>query len=79
MSYEEILEKIQKAKVLADSKKAALVTGREHEPPQKSDVETAGDLEYRDSVQDWAKPSDLAPDGETFLDLFTSRWKCYFN
>ena len=33
--------------------------------------------EHRDSVQDWAKPSDLAPDGETFLDLFTSRWKCY--
>ena len=77
MPYEEILEKIQKAKALADSKKAALVTGREHEPPKKSDDKTAGDLEYRDSVQDWAKPSDLAPDGETFLDLFTSRWKCY--
>lgn len=77
MSYEQILEKIQKAKALADSKKAALVTGREHEPPKKSDVKTARDLEYRDSVQDWAKPSDLAPDGETFLDLFTSRWKCY--
>ena len=77
MSYEQILEKIQKAKALADSKKTALVTGREHEPPQKSDDKIAGDLEYRDSVQDWAKPSDLAPDGETFLDLFTSRWKCY--
>ena len=77
MSYEQILEKIQKAKALADSKKAALVTGREHELPKKSDVKTARDFEYRDSVQDWAKPSDLAPDGETFLDLFTSRWKCY--
>ena len=34
-------------------------------------------LEHRDSVQNWAKPSDLAPDGETLLDLFTRRWSCY--
>jgi hypothetical protein len=34
-------------------------------------------LEHRDSVQDWTKPSDLAPDGETLLDLFTRRWSCY--
>ena len=33
--------------------------------------------EHRDSVQDWTKPSDLAPDGETLLDLFTRRWSCY--
>ncbi|SVD91884.1 uncharacterized protein METZ01_LOCUS444738, partial [marine metagenome] len=61
------MEKIQKAKALADSRKVALVTERQHEPPKKSDDKTAGDLEYRDSVQDWTKPSDLAPDGETFL------------
>ena len=77
MPYGEILEKIQKAKALADSKKAALVTGREHEPPKKSDAKTVGDSDYRDSVQDWTKPSDLAPDGETLLDLFTRRWSCY--
>ena len=34
-------------------------------------------LEHRDTVQDWIKPSDLAPDGETLLDLFTRRWACY--
>ena len=34
-------------------------------------------LKHRDSVKDWSQPSDLAPDGKTFLDLFTSRWKCY--
>ena len=36
-------------------------------------------LEHRDTVQDWIKPSDLAPDGETLLDLFSRRWECYFN
>ena len=36
-------------------------------------------LEHRDTVQDWIKPSDLAPDGVTLLDLFTRRWDCYFN
>tara|TARA_B100001250_G_C19813574_1_gene797020 strand:+ start:1181 stop:3388 length:2208 start_codon:yes stop_codon:yes gene_type:complete len=35
--------------------------------------------EYRDTVKDWIKPSDLAPDGETLLDLFTRRWECYSN
>ena len=34
-------------------------------------------LEHRDTVQDWTKPSDLAPDGETLLDLFSRRWDCY--
>ena len=28
-------------------------------------------------MEDWSQPEDLAPDGKTFLDLFTSRWKCY--
>jgi len=78
MSYEEILEKIQKARALADSRKEALATGKELDPPQKPDAgKSEGDLKYRDSVQEWTKPSDLAPDGKTFLDLFTSRWKCY--
>ena len=36
-------------------------------------------LEHRDTVQDWIKPSDLAPDGETLLDLFSRRWDCYSN
>ena len=36
-------------------------------------------LEHRDTVQDWIKPSDLAPDGETLLDLFSRRWACYSN
>jgi len=35
--------------------------------------------EHRDTVKDWVKPSDLAPDGETLLDLFTRRWECYSN
>ena len=35
--------------------------------------------EHRDTVKDWIKPSDLAPDGETLLDLFTRRWECYSN
>ena len=35
--------------------------------------------EHRDTVKDWIKPSDLAPDGETLLDLFTRRWDCYSN
>ena len=78
MSYEEILEKIQKARALADSRKEALATGKELDPPKKPDAKKSeGDLKYRDSVQEWTKPSDLAPDGKTFLDLFTSRWKCY--
>ena len=34
-------------------------------------------LEHRDTVQDWTRPSDLAPDGETLLDLFSRRWDCY--
>ena len=34
-------------------------------------------MEHRDTVQDWTKPSDLAPDGETLLDLFSRRWDCY--
>ena len=74
MPYEEILEKIQKAKALADSKKAALVTGREHEPPKKSDDKTAGELEYRDAVQYCSNPADLALDGHTFLDVLMSWW-----
>ena len=43
--------------------------------PSKKEVT----LEHRDTVQDWIKPSDLAPDGETLLDLFSRRWECYFN
>jgi len=35
--------------------------------------------EHRETVKDWVKPSDLAPDGETLLDLFTRRWDCYSN
>ena len=35
--------------------------------------------EHRDTVKEWIKPSDLAPDGETLLDLFTRRWECYSN
>ena len=41
------------------------------------EVGVDNNLSYRSSVQDWNKPSDLAPDGKTFLDLFTSRWECY--
>ncbi len=35
--------------------------------------------EHRETVKDWVKPSDLAPDGETLLNLFTKRWECYSN
>lgn len=34
-------------------------------------------LEHRDSVKDWNKPSDLASDGKTILDLFVAKWNCY--
>ena len=34
-------------------------------------------LDHRASVKDWNKPSDLAPNGETILDLFIAKWKCY--
>ena len=34
-------------------------------------------LEHRSSVKDWNKPSDLAPNGQTILDLFVAKWKCY--
>ena len=78
MSYEEILEKIQKAKALADSKMSSFSKGEKIDLPEKLDIKKSSDnLAYRSSVQDWEKPSDLAPDGKTFLDLFTSRWKCY--
>ena len=51
MSYEEILEKIQKARALADSRKEALATGKELDPPKKPDAgKSEGDLKYRDSV-----------------------------
>ena len=95
MSYEEILEKIKKARVLAESKKSALSAGEEIpivkpdkdvipivipdevEGGTNDEVGVDNNLSYRSSVQDWNKPSDLAPDGKTFLDLFTSRWECY--
>ena len=84
MSYEEILEKIRAAKELAASKKKA-----HFEPPKIPDSkpktsprekviqEEQKSQDHRASVQQWRKPRDLAPDGKTFLDLFTSRWKCY--
>ena len=78
MSYEEILERIQKAKALADSKKRKFDRGEKIEPPAKIETKKEdNNLQYRSSVQEWEKPADLAPDGKTFLDLFTSRWKCY--
>ncbi|MFL2941289.1 MAG: hypothetical protein ACJZ2N_00610 [Candidatus Poseidoniales archaeon] len=78
MSYEEILERIQKAKALADSKKRKFDRGEKIEPPAKVETKKEdNNLQYRSSVQEWEKPADLAPDGKTFLDLFTSRWKCY--
>ena len=84
MSYEDILEKIKAAKILAETKKKA-----HFEPPKVRDSkpqaspkdevawEEQVSQEHRASVQQWRKPRDLAPDGKTFLDLFTSRWKCY--
>ena len=84
MSYEDILEKIKAAKILAETKKKA-----HFEPPKVPDSkpqaspkdevawEEQVSQEHRASVQQWRKPRDLAPDGKTFLDLFTSRWKCY--
>ena len=46
-------------------------------PSKPSAPKSKVTLEHRDTVQDWVKPSDLAPDGETLLDLFTRRWACY--
>ena len=84
MPYEEILEKIKKAKALAESKKTAHLAGKpipvlkpEDLPEQEGAQDTKPSDNHRDSVQQWRKPRDLAPDGKTFLDLFTSRWKCY--
>ena len=81
MSYEEILEKIRKAKALAESKKVKSDVEWEDNPKKdtipKSKNTTSSNHEYREVVEDWSQPEDLAPDGETFLDLFTSRWKCY--
>ena len=34
-------------------------------------------LDHRSSVKDWNKPSDLAPNGKTILDLFVAKWHCY--
>jgi len=48
-------------------------------PTETSSSKKEVTLEHRDTVQDWIKPSDLAPDGETLLDLFSRRWECYFN
>ena len=81
MSYEEILEKIRKAKALAESKKVKSDVEWEDKPQKdiipKSNDATPSNHQYREVVEDWSQPEDLAPDGETFLDLFTSRWKCY--
>ena len=81
MSYEEILEKIRKAKALAESKKTKSDVEWEDKPQKdiipKSKNTTSSNHEYREVVEDWSQPEDLAPDGKTFLDLFTSRWKCY--
>ncbi len=46
-------------------------------PSKPSAPKSRVTLEHRDTVQEWIKPSDLAPDGETLLDLFTRRWACY--
>ena len=48
-------------------------------PTETSSSKKEVTLGHRDTVQDWIKPSDLAPDGETLLDLFSRRWECYFN
>ena len=81
MSYEEILEKIKQAKALADSKKIEAgiqdkdISKLEKIPKAKDPKPSKH--QYREVVEDWSKPADLAPDGKTFLDLFTSRWHCY--
>ena len=81
MSYEEIFEKIRKAKALAESKKTKSDVEWEDKPQKdtipKSKNTISSNHEYREVVEDWSQPEDLAPDGKTFLDLFTSRWKCY--
>ena len=81
MSYEEILEKIRKAKALAESKKVKVDVEWEDKPQNdiipKSNDATPSNHQYRKIVEDWSQPEDLAPDGVTFLDLFTSRWNCY--
>mgnify|MGYP001395481232 FL=1 len=83
MSYEEILEKIRKAKALADSKRTGSPAKKKDisQPDKipKSKDSKPSNREYREVVEDWSQPEDLAPDGKTFLDLFTSRWKCYSN
>ena len=83
MSYEEILEKIRKAKALADSKRTGSSAKKKDisQPDKipKSKDSKPSNHQYREVVEDWSKPEDLAPDGKTFLDLFTSRWKCYSN
>ena len=50
-------------------------------PPvtKKSSPKIAITSEHRETVKDWVRPSDLAPDGETLLNLFTKRWECYSN
>ena len=81
MSYEEILEKINKAKALAASKKVEAGIQdkdiKKLEKIPKAQDPKPSNHQYRSVVEDWSKPSDLAPDGKTFLDLFTSRWECY--
>ena len=46
---------------------------------KKSSPKIAITSEHRETVKEWVKPSDLAPDGETLLNLFTKRWECYSN
>ena len=67
MSYEEILEKIRKARMLAESKKKAhLAEGetpvKSSKPPSKEEIVWEDDslTDHRASVQQWRKPSDLA-------------------
>ena len=78
MSYEEILEKINKAKALAASKKVEAGIQdkdiKKLEKIPKAQDPKPSNHQYRSVVEDWSKPSDLAPDGKTFLDLFPSRW-----
>lgn len=81
MSYEEILEKIRKAKALAETKKVKADVEREDKSQSdiipKSNDASPSNHQHRKIVEDWSQPEDLAPDGVTFLDLFTSRWNCY--
>ena len=74
MSYDEILEKIKKARLIADSRKVQFSTGqlKPSEPEKVSESKSSNppNLEYRTAVKDWSQPTDLAPDGKTFLDLF---------